>query len=60
MYGRHRNMVSTLTIGAILTLLAWVGLQVAVIHGKYVVDSIAAGEYQKGPFSEATGGGSDE
>ncbi|GAA5434056.1 hypothetical protein [Haloarcula japonica] len=53
-------MVSTLTIGAILTLLAWVGLQVAVIHGKYVVDSIAAGEYQKGPFSEATGGGSDE
>ncbi|MHC3381454.1 hypothetical protein [Haloarcula sp. H-GB5] len=53
-------MVSTLTIGAILTLFAWVGLQVAVIHGKYVVDSIAAGEYQKGPFSDARDGDSDE
>lgn len=43
-------MVSTLTIGAILTLLAWIGLQVAVVHGKYVVDNIAAGEYDKGPL----------
>jgi len=53
-------MVSTLTIGAVLTLLAWTGLQVTVIHGKYVVDKIAAGEYQKGPFSDATDSGSDE
>ncbi|WP_157837709.1 hypothetical protein [Haloferax sp. ATB1] len=53
-------MVSTLTIGAILTLLAWVGLQAAVVHGKYVVDKIAAGEYRKGPFSETTDGGPRE
>lgn len=53
-------MVSTLIIGAVLTLLAWIGLQIAVIHGKYVVDKIAAGEYQKGPFSDATNGGSNE
>lgn len=53
-------MVSTLTIGAILTLLAWIGLQAAVIHGKYVVDTIADGEYDKGPFKHHTSGGSDE
>lgn len=51
-------MVSTLTIGAVLTLLAWVGLQVAVSHGKYVVDKIAAGEYNKGPFDNREGGDS--
>lgn len=49
-------MVSTLTIGAILTLLAWIGLQVAVIHGKYVVDKIATEEYEKGPFNQRSGG----
>ncbi|WP_161611444.1 hypothetical protein ACH9L7_19700 (plasmid) [Haloferax sp. S1W] len=53
-------MVSTLILGAILTLLAWVGLQAAVIHGKYVVDKIDSGEYQKGPFSDAMDGGSNE
>ncbi|WP_254545311.1 hypothetical protein [Halomarina pelagica] len=53
-------MVSTLTIGAVLTLLAWVGLQVAVIHGKYVVDKIAAGDYEKGPFDRRDEGGSRE
>ncbi|WP_187292645.1 hypothetical protein [Salinarchaeum sp. Harcht-Bsk1] len=51
-------MVSTLTIGAILTLLAWVWLQVAVIHGKYVVDKIAEGEYNKGPLQGRDGGDS--
>jgi len=53
-------MVSTLTSGAILTLLAWLGLQLAVIHGKYVVDNIAAGEYNKGPLNQQAGDGSDE
>lgn len=51
-------MVSTLTIGAILTLLAWLGLQAAVIHGKYVVDKIAVGEYDKGPFKGQDNGDS--
>ena len=53
-------MVSTLTIGVILTLLAWIGLQVAVVHGKYVVDTIADGEYQKGPFKGRQDGDSHE
>lgn len=48
-------MVSTLAIGAVLALLAWIGLQVAVVHGKYVVDKIAVGEYNKGPFEERDG-----
>lgn len=51
-------MVSALIIGAILTLLAWIGLQITVIHGKYVVDKIADGKYDKGPFSNGDGGDS--
>lgn len=43
-------MVSSLTVGIVLTLLAWVGLQAAVLHGKYVTEKIAAGEYNKGPM----------
>ncbi len=42
-------MVSTLVIGIVLTLLAWFLLLAATIHGKYVTDKIAAGEYDKGP-----------
>lgn len=53
-------MVSTLTIGAILTLLAWIGLQVSVLHGKYVVDKIADDEYRKGPFAKPDDGESHE
>ncbi|MFC7156235.1 hypothetical protein ACFQPA_12360 [Halomarina halobia] len=53
-------MVTTLVIGAILTLLAWIGLLVAVIHGKYVVDRIDAGEYEKGPLDRSNGGESRE
>lgn len=53
-------MVSTLTIGAILTLLAWIGLQVAVVHGRYVVDTIADEEYRKGPFDRPQEGDSHE
>lgn len=53
-------MVSTLAIGAILTLLAWIGLQIAVLHGKYVVDKIASGEYKKGPFNTRENGDSYE
>ena len=49
-------MVSTLFIGPILTLLAWIGLMVAILHGKYVVDKIAVDEYEKGPFSSLNGG----
>ncbi|QRV14945.1 hypothetical protein [Haloterrigena salifodinae] len=48
-------MVSTLVLGAVLTLLAWVWLQLAVLHGKYVVDKIAAGEYRKGPLDRPDG-----
>lgn len=46
-------MASSLAVGAILTLLAWLGLQIAVVHGKYVTDKIAVGEYHKGPFRES-------
>lgn len=53
-------MVSTLTVGALLALLAWIGLQIAVIHGKYVVDKIASGEYEKGPFDKGNGSGPRE
>jgi len=51
-------MVSTLTIGAVLTLIAWVGLQATVVHGRYVVDKIAAGEYDKGPLERGDTGDS--
>lgn len=50
------SMVSTLMLGAVLTLLAWIGLQVAVVHGKYVVDKIADDEYRKGPFNRSSDG----
>lgn len=53
-------MVSTLTIGAILTFLAWIGLQIAVVHGKYVVDKIAENQYRKGPFDRPQDGDSHE
>lgn len=49
-------MISTLTIGVVLTILAWIGLQVAVVHGKYVVDKIADGTYRKGPFDRLQDG----
>ena len=47
-------MVS-LTVGIILTLLAWFTLLVATAHGKYVTEKIAAGEYDKGPVEGETG-----
>ncbi len=53
-------MVSTLTIGAILTLLAWIWLQITVVHGKYVVDKIADNDYRKGPFDRPRDGDSHE
>lgn len=52
-------MVSMLTVGVILTLLAWLFLQLVVIHGKYVTEQIAADEYRKGPFRKS-GGDPDE
>ncbi|WP_167879920.1 hypothetical protein [Halorhabdus rudnickae] len=58
--GRQAIMVSVLTIGAVLTLLAWIGLQGTVVHGKYVVDKIADGEYDKGPFTKENSGDSRE
>ncbi|WP_227379865.1 hypothetical protein [Haladaptatus halobius] len=48
-------MVSTLIAGVILTVLAWLGLQIAVVHGKYVTDKIAEGRYHKGPFRNRDG-----
>lgn len=51
-------MVSFLVVGGVLTLLAWIGLQITVVHGKYVVDRIADGEYEKGPFEDRKGGDS--
>jgi hypothetical protein len=42
-------MVS-LTTGIVLTLVAWLGLMIAVVHGKYVTEKIWAGEYHKGPL----------
>lgn len=60
LWGEPDHMVSLLEIGAVLTLLAWIGLQGAVIHGKYVVDKIAGGEYRKGPFDQPQNGSSHE
>ena len=45
-------MVSKLEIGVALTILAWVGLQAAVVHGRHVVEEIDAGKYDKGPFAD--------
>ena len=42
-------MVS-LTTGVVLTLVAWLGLMITVLHGKYVTEKIGAGEYHKGLF----------
>lgn len=52
----------SLTVGIALTLLAWLGLIITVLHGKYVTDKIGASEYHKGPFkrrSEAGGNGEE-
>ncbi|MFB9807580.1 hypothetical protein ACFFQF_21220 [Haladaptatus pallidirubidus] len=46
-------MDSTLLVGAALTIVAWLGLQIAVFHGKYVTEKIAAGEYNKAPFRKS-------
>lgn len=48
-------MVSTLAIGVVLTLIAWFLLLLATVHGKYVTDKIAAGEYDKGPVGREDG-----
>ena len=42
-------MVSELAIGLVLTALAWLGLIAAVLHGTYVTERIAAGEYRRDP-----------
>lgn len=47
-------MVSTLQFGIILTLVAWIILLIATVHGKYVTEKIAAGEYEKGPVDGET------
>lgn len=43
-------MISALELGVALTVLAWLGLLVAVVHGTHVVEAIAAGTYRNGPF----------
>lgn len=48
-------MVSSLLVGAVLSFIAWLALQIVVFHGKYVTEKIAAGEYRKGPFRESRG-----
>ncbi len=45
-------MVTELQLGVVFTGLAWLGLLVATVHGKYVVEKIAAGEYDKGPLRD--------
>lgn len=40
-------MVSDLEIGVALTIVAWLGVIVAVLHGNYVVNKIASGDYSK-------------
>ncbi|WP_435158331.1 hypothetical protein [Haladaptatus sp. DFWS20] len=42
-----------LELGILLTVLAWGGLLVVVLHGRYVVERIAAGTYQNAPADEA-------
>ncbi len=46
-----RGMALDLALGASLALGAWVALVAAVLHGRYVVDAIAAGRYRKGPLA---------
>jgi hypothetical protein len=47
-------MEASLAVGIVLSLLAWLGLLAAVLHGKYVTEKIAAGEYDKGPLKGRT------
>ncbi|OKY77109.1 MAG: hypothetical protein BTN85_1754 [Candidatus Methanohalarchaeum thermophilum] len=39
-----------LILGIILSILAWLGLLIFVLHSKYVVEKIKKDEYNKGPF----------
>lgn len=49
-------MVS-LTVGMILSLLAWTGLMIAVVHGKHVSEQLSGRGYENGPHKRR--GGSD-
>lgn len=48
-------MVTTLQIGIALTLITYFLMLLATVHGKYVTEKIAAGEYDKGPVEGDTG-----
>lgn len=53
-------MVSDLQFGTALTIIAWLGLQAAVFHGKHVTERIARGDYTKGPLANREEDASDE
>lgn len=50
-------MSADLTVGLVLTALAYAGLWWAVIHGKHVVEQVKRGEYPHHPNPEYRPGG---
>lgn len=46
------RLQTTVLAGLALTVVAWLALVLVVVHGRYVTESVAAGEYRKGPFAE--------
>ncbi|MFH5797957.1 hypothetical protein [Haladaptatus sp. CMAA 1911] len=46
------QLQTSLLAGLALTVVAWLALALVVVHGRYVTEAVAAGEYEKGPFAE--------
>lgn len=46
------RLPTSLLVGLAATAIAWLALLFVVAHGRYVTTSVAAGEYEKGPFRD--------
>ncbi len=46
------QLATSLLIGLVITVIAWLALLFVVVHGRYVTDAVAAGRYRKGPFHD--------
>jgi len=46
------QLQTSLLAGLALTVVAWLALVLVVVHGRYVTEAVAAGEYEKGPFRD--------
>ncbi len=46
------RLQTSVLAGLALTVVAWLALVLVVVHGRYVTEAVAAGEYRKGPFAE--------